>query len=155
MSKGFKIAHLNIQSLRYKVDNVRVLLVENNIDILCISESWLESSIGNNEINIDGYNICRLDRIHMHHGGILYYIKDGIVFKETPDLQCIDVEALWIELNLPFSKPILLGTVYRPPDMKAAYIENLDLLFQNTTSLYDDIVIVGDFNLDISKHLKE
>ena len=89
----------------------------------------------------------------MHHGGILYYIKDGIVFKEKPDLQCIDVEALWIELNLPFSKPILLGTVYRPPDMKAAYIENLDLLFQNTTSLYDDIVIVGDFNLDISKHL--
>ena len=83
----------------------------------------------------------------------MYYIKDGIVFKEKPDLQCIDVEALWIELSLPFSKPILLGTVYRPPDMKAAYIENLDLLFENTTSLYDDIVIVGDFNLDISKHL--
>ena len=75
MSKGFKIAHLNIQSLRYKVDNVRVLLVENNIDILCISEIWLESSIGNNEINIDGYNICRSDRVHMHHGGILYYIN--------------------------------------------------------------------------------
>ena len=143
----FYFKHLNIQSVRYKVDHVRVLLNDNNIDILCMTESWLSD----NEINIDGYNICRLDRTHKGHGGILYYIKDGIVFKEKSDLQCTDVEALWIELNLPFSKPILLGTVYRPPDSKAEYNDKLDILFQNTTSLYEDIAILGDFNLDISK----
>ena len=151
ISKGFKIAHLNIQSVRFKVDNLKILLVQNHIDILCITESWLDCNIGNNEIQIDGYNICRLDRIHKGHGGILYYIKDGIVFKEKSDLQNTDVESLWIELNLPFSKPILLGTVYRPPDSKAEYNDKLDILFQNTTSDYEDVAIVGDFNLDISK----
>ena len=45
LSKGFKIAHLNIQSVRYKVDHVRVLLNDNNIDILCITESWLDCNI--------------------------------------------------------------------------------------------------------------
>ena len=33
--KGFKIAHLNVCSLRHKVDHVRILLNENDIDILC------------------------------------------------------------------------------------------------------------------------
>jgi hypothetical protein len=111
MSKGFKIAHINIQSLRYKVDHIRVLLDLNQIYILCMTETWLDSNISNNEIHIDGYNIIRLDRSHMQHGGILYYIKDGIVFKERSDLQDSNIEALWIELNLPYTKPILLGTV--------------------------------------------
>ena len=39
MSKGLKIAHLNVQSLRNKVDHVRVLLNDNNIDILCLTET--------------------------------------------------------------------------------------------------------------------
>ena len=51
----------------------------------------------------------------------------------------------------PHTRPILLGTVYRPPDSKADYIENLDLIFQNCTTLYDDVIVVGDFNLDINK----
>ena len=133
-------------------NNIDILCItDNNIDILCITESWLDCNISDNEIHIDGYSICRLDRVHKGHGGILYYIKDGIVFKEKSDLQRTDVEALWIELNLLFSKPILLGTVYRPPDSKAEYNDKLDTLFQNITSLYEDIVIMGDFNLDVSK----
>ena len=40
----------------------------------------LDCNISDNEIHIDGYNICRLDITHKGHGGILYYIKDGIVF---------------------------------------------------------------------------
>ena len=53
--------------------------------------------------------------------------------------------------HLPQTKPLLLGTVYRAPDSKAEYIDKLDLVFQNCTSLYDDVVIVGDFNLDLCK----
>ena len=70
---------------------------------------------------------------------------------EKSDLYNDNVEALWIEINLPQTKPLLLGTVYRAPDSKAEYIDKLDFLFQNYTSLYDDVVIVGDFNLDLCK----
>ena len=88
----------------------------------------------------------------MEHDGILCYVKEGILYKERSDLQpsTCDVEVLWIEIALPHTKPIL-GTVYRPPDSKAEYIENFDLIFQNCTTLYDDVIIVGDFNLDINK----
>ena len=75
-------------------------------------------------------------------------IKDGIIFKEKTDLQNSDVESLWVEVNLPHTNPILIGTVYRPPSSKADYLEHLDMIFQNYTTLYEDVIIVGDFNLD-------
>ncbi len=152
VSKGFTIAHLNIRSLRGKVDHLRILLNQNNIDVLCLTETWLNDSVCDNEVFIDGYNLCRLDRIFdMEHGGILCYVKDGIVFKERCDLHNDDIEALWIEITLPHTKPLLLGTVYRQPDSKADYLDKLDHIFQDYTSSTDDVIIVGDFNLDICK----
>ncbi|XP_072043447.1 uncharacterized protein [Amphiura filiformis] len=151
ITKGFKIAHLNIQCLRYKVDHLRILLSHNNIDILCLTETWLTNDDTDNELIIEGYNLCRLDRIGMQHGGILCCVKDGVVFKEKSNLHDDSIEALWIEINLPHTKPLLLGTVYRVPNSKVDYIDKLDQVFQNHTSLYDDVIIVGDFNLDLSK----
>ena len=66
-------------------------------------------------------------------------------------MQNSDVESLWVEVNLPHTNPILIGTVYRPPSSEADYLEHLDMIFQNYTTLYEDVIIVGDFNLDISK----
>ena len=61
------------------------------------------------------------------------------------------VEALWVEINLPQTKPILVGTVYRAPDSKAEYLAKIDSLFQDYCNVYDDVIIMGDFNIDISK----
>ena len=45
MSKCFEIAHLNVCSLRHKVDHVRILLNVSDIDILCLTETWLDKNI--------------------------------------------------------------------------------------------------------------
>ena len=68
-----------------------------------------------------------------------------------PSFNVDDIEALWIEVNLPHTKPILLGTVYRPPDENVEYLNKLDSMFQHSTSQYEDVIILGDFNLDICK----
>ena len=152
LKKGFKIAHVNIQCLRNKVDQLKVFLHINDFDILCLSETWLNSNIDDKEVLIEGYDVCRLDRHNSQAcGGVLCYIKCGIMFKEISDLRDNDVEALWIQINLPHTKPILLGTVYRPPNAKAEYLCKLDSIFQSCTALYQDVVILGDFNLDIAK----
>ena len=54
-------------------------------------------------------------------------------------------------LNLPHTKPILVGTVYRPPSVHTDYLCKLDSIFQDITTLYDDVIILGDFNLDLKK----
>ena len=109
VGKGLRFAHLNIRSLRYKLDHVNLFLHHNDIDVFCITETWLNDDFDDNDMHIDGYNVFRLDRIKdMEQGGILRYIKNGISCKQISDLDDDIVEAMWLELNLPQTKPILL-----------------------------------------------
>ncbi len=59
---GFKLASLNITSLVKHIDELRVYLSNNVIDVLAINETRLESTIGDNEVHIPGYEIVRRDR---------------------------------------------------------------------------------------------
>jgi exonuclease III len=153
LGKGFKIGHINIRSIRNKIDHLKVFLHLNDFDILCVTETHLNDN--DNNINIEGFNPIRLDRKLTEDikggGGILCYVKDGIMCKELPDLNDDAVESLCIEINLPHTKPFLLCTIYRPPKANADYLSKIDDLFQKWTSLYNDVVILGDFNLDQCK----
>jgi hypothetical protein len=45
-NRGLKIAHLNVCSLRNKIDQIRLeVLSVNSLDILTLSETWLDSTI--------------------------------------------------------------------------------------------------------------
>ena len=73
------------------------------------------------------------------------YIRDDIVYNHRPDLQNQNFEDLWIEILLPRTKPIIVGTCYRAPKNNHA-IECLD----NTLNMLDgnnEIFILGDFNI--------
>ena len=50
--KGFKIMHLNIRSLTSKLDQLRTMLGNNNIDIFSMSETWLHAGIRSNILSI-------------------------------------------------------------------------------------------------------
>ena len=60
--KGIKILNLNIQSLFYKVDEIKLMVLESDPDILGITETWLHDGIDNSEIHIPNYALCRNDR---------------------------------------------------------------------------------------------
>lgn len=60
--KGLKVAHINICSLRNKLQEVGSLLHANNIHILAISESHLDQSFDDIAITIQSYNIYRKDK---------------------------------------------------------------------------------------------
>ena len=55
--RGLKIAHLNVQSLRPKIEQLRLLLAEHEIHVLTLSETWLHDGICDAEINIDCYTL--------------------------------------------------------------------------------------------------
>ena len=85
--KGLKIAHLNIQGLIHKVDEVHFLLNDNAIDVLCINETWLDKDVDDSEVEIDGYNTYRLDRQNGKiRGGVLCYVANSILSKQNEDL---------------------------------------------------------------------
>uniref|UniRef100_A0A1A8AW44 Uncharacterized protein n=1 Tax=Nothobranchius furzeri TaxID=105023 RepID=A0A1A8AW44_NOTFU len=59
---GLKHIHLNVCSLLNKMDEVRIWVTSTGADIVIISETWLTKSVTNEDINIDGFNVYRMDR---------------------------------------------------------------------------------------------
>ena len=103
--KGMLLAHLNVCSLRNKVHELCHLVESNNIHILAISESHLDSSFDDSEVEMHGYNLFRKD-IDKNGGGVLIYVQNHIPAKVRYDLMKNEIEALWLQIQLPNLKPI-------------------------------------------------
>ena len=43
--KGFKVVHLNVRSLYKKIDQLRLLMQDTEIDIFTVSETWLKEHL--------------------------------------------------------------------------------------------------------------
>ena len=59
MVKGLKVVHLNVRSLVKKIDQLRVLMFGNDIDVLTISETWLKEHLQSKLFDIEGYDAYR------------------------------------------------------------------------------------------------
>ena len=62
-SKGFKLVHLNVRSIPKKIDQLRILLDNAKLDVLTISETWLNKSINSQSVHIKGFVAFRQDRV--------------------------------------------------------------------------------------------
>ena len=62
MAKGIVIASLNIRSVMRHLEEIKLILDRGNIDILLVQETFLNSSVSDAVITIDGYNTFRNDR---------------------------------------------------------------------------------------------
>ena len=52
--KGFRIAHLNITSIPKYIDQLRLYLANNPVDILSVNETRLDDFVDNAEVHIQG-----------------------------------------------------------------------------------------------------
>ena len=68
-------------SLLAHIDDLKFFMVNCKIDVLCINETKLNSSVSNSEIYLSGYDVVRLDRNvnGRNGGGICVYIYEVIV----------------------------------------------------------------------------
>jgi exonuclease III len=144
-------ATLNINSIRYKFDELKSL-ISGNIDVLVVTETKLDDSFPTVQFFIDGYSMpYRLDR-NKHGGGILIYIREDISSKQlTKHTFKDDMEGIFIELNLNKYKLLVLGT-YHPPNQDNQYYFNtisnsLDLYLRD----YSRFLLMGDFNITDSE----
>ena len=86
--RGFKMALLNVGSLKKHIDEVRILLSDNSIDVLAINETRLDSTISDNEMHIRGYELVRRDRNINGRlgGGVCFYVGRNINYSSNQDL---------------------------------------------------------------------
>ena len=146
--RGFKIASLNITSLPKHIDELRIAMKNNEIDVLAINESRMDNSIAPEMVTVHGYNWVSKDR-NRFGGGVGFYVRNTINFCLRHDLNVDDIEILTIEIIKNRVKPFLITTWYRPPS------DTINILykFENCLKLIDnedkESIILGDINCDL------
>ena len=95
--------------------------------------------------------MCRKDRVFMEHGGITIFIKEDIDYNDVNINDDNNVEALLLKLIYLVLNPISLRTVYLQPSSNAECLTNIDLMMQNAAANFNEIIVVGDYNLDLFK----
>ncbi|XP_052224879.1 uncharacterized protein LOC127840502 [Dreissena polymorpha] len=147
--RGLHFLHINVRSLLPKLHEIDSLAKKSRAAIISISETWLDSSVPDSEISIENYCIERRDR-NRHGGGVCIFIRKDLSYNSRDDLKREDLEAIFIELFLPKTKPILCGCLYRPPTQQNFYTILDELCSSDTHFLEHETILLGDFNTDVS-----
>lgn len=73
---GFGILHINSRSLLPKIDLIKIWIESTNTDIKVLTETWLNKSITNKNISLEGCNVFLCDRLKKG-GGVAIYVKSN------------------------------------------------------------------------------
>ena len=80
-------------------------------------------------------------------GGFAIYYKESLDVEEMEKYNTEGLEAFWIETKLS-SQRLLIGCVYRPPNVTTFY-DKFQTLLENIWSTRENITTAGDFNSDM------
>ena len=129
------------------LDEIRILVDEKKPHILCLNETKIDGSIADDDIDIKDYALNRKDR-NFFGGGVAIYVHKSIRFKERVDLGMIELETITTELNIPFVKPIILTTIYRPEGPVEVF-NKIEPLVSKIISEKKEFILLDDLNCDL------
>ena len=144
------IGYINLNSIRNKFENFS-RMIGDKLDVLTVAETKLDSSFPNSQFRLKCFEpSIRLD-ISKSSRGLLVYIKENLLCKKIEDFGIPnDIQTIPIEINIGKQK-WLLFPIYRSPSQDPRYfIENICAVIDRHTSLSENVLLIGDFNMGIS-----
>ena len=154
-SHAINFCLLNSRSIRNKSSVLKDFVVDKDIDLFALTETWLRPG------NIDcveigdlcptGYDFIHIPR-ESRGGGV------GLLFKESLDIKCKNSE--WnfsfqsfefLDVCFKSSKMIRMIIIYRPPSSVplSTFYREFSLLLEDLATASGELLIVGDFNLHV------
>ena len=87
--KGLILAHLNINSLLAHLDELKAYLLNQRLDILSLTETKLDSTVTNDELNIPGFSVAvRKDRTWLQAvDQRAHSVNSHIIYHHRPHLR--------------------------------------------------------------------
>ena len=162
--KAFSIFHSNVNGLGCHSDILNEFLVQSKFqfDALCISETTLKNDdvLADHE-KLSGYNKYFHTNTLTSKGGVAIFIKDKFdsMCKERIDIKIKEkeFEAVWVEIDIPSSKNIVIGCVYRHPHINnlEEFSEYMSKTLKKPNKENKEIYISGDYNLDLLQYVKK
>ena len=132
-----------------KLTQLKAYISTYKYDFICLSETYLDSTIQNNLTDIEGYNLVRADHADdTKRGGVCIYYKESLPVRVT-NLPFFN-EALLLEMSYKKTK-VLVSVIYRSPSQNT---NEFNLFLTHLENLFSDInnckpflsVVTADFN---------
>ena len=143
----------NVMSIAPKIDEIRVVLNNLNVDLGCFVKIWLQEQIPDQTVSAAGYNLIRRDRCVGQHDGVCAYVWKIIKYQVLENLFDARFEVLWLTLRPPRLLRgilnIILGVVYHPPGANCPSM--IQYLYECLTIIKSEFpnngtILLGDFN---------
>ena len=135
------IGFWNCQGLRPKRKELQNYLLENQIDVLALNETFLEPKF---KFHLPGYDIYKNDRLVGTKGVVTILVKKGIIVNQEWKNEHFSVikdnEALAVEIELQNGDKVILASIYCPngnPSLR---------LFRMINALSKQAIFLWDFN---------
>ena len=164
----FSVLSLNCQSIHSKFDSLQILVEDLKqhdcvISAICLQETWLDDDSELSYYNIPGYTCVSQGKYCSAHGGLVIYIHNTINYDLNILSHQFDThEGIFLKvLNKNNNKDMYIGNVYRPPrhnDSELSiqnFIDELSPTLDNITRSGSNIILTGDFNIDLVKLMKD
>ena len=143
-----KCVCLNARSIINKKTELNIMVDDIKPHIIGITESWANNDITNAELELEGYVMFRKDRIGRRGGGVLLYIKDTIPAYEVQLQEEADCnEAIWCNLVTTGHTTVIIGVVYRCPNITKQNNENIHNAINEVSK--GDCIIMGILTMGI------
>ena len=147
------VCHWNLNSITAhnfsKLTQLKAYVSTYKHDFIYLSETYLDSSIPNDMIQIEGYNLVRADHPNnIKRGGVCIYYKESLPVRiiSLPFLN----ETLRLEMSYN-NKKVIVSVIYRSPsqsnDEFQLFLTNLERLFSDINKRKPSLsVVTDDFN---------
>lgn len=145
-----KIAHQNVRSLKNKLPDILKILNEDKIDVMCLSETWLQQD----EIvpALNNFSLFRSDRI-TRGGGVAIFCKSNLVSRiieidKSEWIQPSSLEIVAVSVQEKRNKSIIIACVYRTQYLRND-VKNLQRCVDYFNNTGKSVYLVGDFNVNV------
>ena len=148
-SNNVRVASLNTQSCRNKCTEIRDLIEEKKIDVLCITESWLKDS--GDEAYISAmcpatHKVASFPRVGRSGGGIAFVYNKSLGNPSFSNVNGKSCEAG----SFSFSHSIRFNIIciYKPPSENVpSFVNDFKNFLTSLKIKNQPFIILGDFNI--------
>ena len=154
---GLKIWHWNANSfsLHKKAELSSIIFSNKNMfDIFAISETHFKTYHNISLFDIPNFKSeCKIrthDPIRTFGGGLFVYVKENLEYERLDSIEINELEVIWLKIKPLKNKIFVLAIVYRPPHV-SKFLEIFLPCLEKALDITEDIVVIGDFNVNLSK----